>query len=395
MTASWREDAARVLGFDHVQVTAPRGEEARAKAFYGETLGLEETPKPEALAGRGGAWYRVGDLQLHLGLEDDFAPARKAHPALLVTDLDAVRARLAAAGCPIAEDVQIPGYRRFETRDPFGNRLELMQRVARASGETPEAERVKDRVRDMYGRNAEAYVASPTHAKGDDLARVVELAAPTAGDFALDVSTGGGHTALAVARHAGRVVASDLTPRMLAAARRFIQGSGLANVDYVVADAEQLPFLDETFSLVTVRIAPHHYADVRAAAREMARVLTPGGRLVLVDNIAPENPELDRRVNEWDKRRDPSHVREYTVSEWRTFLAEAGLRITDLETAQKAHDFASWAERMRMPREERDALERDILAASPAARAHFAVTERDGQLLSWAADYMICRAIKS
>lgn len=397
MTIDRREGAARVLGLDHVQVTAPRGEEARARAFYGETLGLEETPKPEVLAGRGGAWYRVGDLQLHLGLEDDFAPARKAHPAFLVNDLDAVRARLAAAGCPIGEDAEIPGYRRFETRDPFGNRLELMQRVAVAEGdgEAHEAERVKDRVRDMFGRAAEAYVASPTHAKGDDLARVVALAAPAAADVALDVSTGGGHTALALARQAGRVVASDLTPRMLAAARRFIQGSGLTNVDYVVADAERLPFLDATFSIVTVRIAPHHYADVRAAVREMARVLTAGGRLVLVDNIAPEDPALDRHVNDWDKRRDPSHVRAYTASEWRAFLAGAGLRITDLATGQKAHDFASWAERMQMPREARDALERDILAAPPEARAHFAVTERDGRLLSWAADYLICRAVQS
>ena len=89
-------------------------------------------------------------------------------------------------------------------------------------------------------------------------------------------------------------MASDLTPRMLAAARRFIGEQGVTNVEFVVADAEQLPFLDETFSLVTVRIAPHHYADVPRAVREMARVLRPGGRLIVIDNIAPEDDALDR-----------------------------------------------------------------------------------------------------
>lgn len=395
MQIARRDDAGHILSFDHVQVTAPQGTEDRARAFYGEILGLEEAPKPAALAGRGGVWYRVGHLHLHLGLEDDFVPARKAHPAFLVNDLDAIRVRLIAAGCVIVEDVQFPGYRRFETRDPFGNRLELLQRnVDQEVDSAPEAERVKERVRDMFGRAAQAYVDSAGHASGDDLARLVELAAPNAGDFALDVSTGGGHTALAVAWHAGRVVASDLTPRMLAAARRFIQSSALTNVEYVVADAEHLPFLDETFTLVTVRIAPHHYADVRAAVREMARVLVPGGRIVIVDNIAPEDPELDRYMNDWEKRRDPSHVRAYTATEWRAFIAEAGLRITDLEIAQKAHSFSSWAKRMQMPPEERAAVERDILAASPKAHANFVLVEHDGRLTSWSTDYFICHAVK-
>jgi len=390
------DETASILGFDHVQVTAPRAAEERAKQFYGGVLGLREIPKPAALAGRGGAWYQCGDLQLHLGLEDDFAPQRKAHPAFRVPDLEAVRARLEAAGCPIAVDVQLPGVRRFEARDPFGNRLEFLQRIEEggAGDGSGEAAGVKARVRDQFGRAAEAYVTSAGHARGDDLARLVELAAPTKEDVALDVSTGGGHTALALAARAGRVVASDLTPRMLAAARRFIVGAGATNVDYVVADAEALPFLDETFDLVTVRIAPHHYADVRRAAREMARVLKTGGRLALIDNIAPEDAALDRHLNDWERRRDPSHVRAYTVGEWRDFLAAAGLRVVHLETARKAHDFTSWTERMRMPAAERDALARDILAAPPEARDYFDVTERDGRLVSFGAYYMLCLALR-
>ncbi|MGH2517044.1 MAG: class I SAM-dependent methyltransferase, partial [Ktedonobacterales bacterium] len=213
-------------------------------------------------------------------------------------------------------------------------------------------------------------------------------------DSALDVSTGGGHTALAIAPHVARVVASDLTPRMLAAARRFLTSRGIGNVEYVVADAERLPFLDESFDLVTVRIAPHHYADIRAAVAEMARVLVAGGRLVLVDNIAPEEPTLDATVNAWEKRRDPSHVRAYTATEWREFLAGAGLHITDEEVRSKTHPFAGWVERMRMPDEERRALEADMLTAAEAVRRHFAVLERDGHVESWSSEFLIARATK-
>ena len=175
--------------------------------------------------------------------------------------------------------------------------------------ESTDGEAVKARVRDQFGRTAQSYVSSQTHAHGSDLDRLLELAAPQPTDLALDVSTGGGHTALALAPHVGRVVASDLTPAMLAAARRFLTEQGITNVDYVIADAERLPFLDASFDLVTVRIAPHHYADVHAACRELARVLRPSGHLVLIDNVAPEDPELDAFMNDIERRRDPSHVR--------------------------------------------------------------------------------------
>ncbi len=383
-----------IVGFNHMQVTAPRAEEARARAFYGEVLGLPEIPKPVVLQSRGGAWYQCGDLQLHLGLEDDFRPQRKGHPAFLVTNLAAMRARLEAAGAPIGQDVQIPGYERFETRDPFGNRLEFMRRLAEREADPLAEQEVKARVREAFGRVAEAYVTSPTHAKGADLARLLELAAPTPTDRALDVSSGGGHVALALAPHVSRVTASDLTPRMLAAARAFLESRGVTNADFVVADAEHLPFLDASFDLVTVRVAPHHYADASAAVREMARVLRPGGRLIVIDNIAPADPALDALLNEWERRRDPSHVRAYTELEWRRFIAEAGLRLTDIETQRKTYAFAPWAERMRMAPDAQRALEADILAAPEAARAHFEVVEQDGRLVSLTGEAVILRAVR-
>ncbi|MGH9052667.1 MAG: VOC family protein [Acidimicrobiia bacterium] len=111
----------------HVQVAMPPGKEEEARAFYGGLLGLEEVAKPPALARRGGCWFRRGEVELHLGVEEDFRPARQAHAALLVDDLDGLAARLAESGFEPAWDSDLPGHRRLYTTDPFGNRLELLE----------------------------------------------------------------------------------------------------------------------------------------------------------------------------------------------------------------------------------------------------------------------------
>jgi catechol 2,3-dioxygenase-like lactoylglutathione lyase family enzyme len=118
-----------ILGLDHVQVAAPPGCEADARRFYGGALGLEALSKPPALAARGGAWFALGSgQQLHVGVEEDFAPALKAHPALLVSEgsLEALAERLIGTGCEVRWDDALPEVRRFYTADPWGNRLELM-----------------------------------------------------------------------------------------------------------------------------------------------------------------------------------------------------------------------------------------------------------------------------
>jgi catechol 2,3-dioxygenase-like lactoylglutathione lyase family enzyme len=116
-----------ILSIDHVQLAIPRGREAEARSFYAEVLGLREVPKPEAMRARGGMWFQAGPVQIHLGIEDDMRASVKAHPALVVDDLEAYRARLAAAGCEWRDADDIPGTRRGHTRDPFGNRIELIQ----------------------------------------------------------------------------------------------------------------------------------------------------------------------------------------------------------------------------------------------------------------------------
>jgi catechol 2,3-dioxygenase-like lactoylglutathione lyase family enzyme len=122
-----------ITGLDHVQVAAPPGCEAEARAFYGRLLGLPELEKPPALAVRGGAWFACGAQQLHVGVDQGFTPAGKAHPALLAADLAAVAERLTGAGAPVRWDDEIPGVARFYTEDPWGNRLEIVAQPSSAT----------------------------------------------------------------------------------------------------------------------------------------------------------------------------------------------------------------------------------------------------------------------
>ena len=116
-----------IEGLDHVQVLAPPGSEDEARVFFGQLLGLDELPKPPALAARGGVWFACGDQQLHVSVDSGFRPARRSHPAFRVGDIDAVRARLDGAGVELRDDDAIPGVRRFYADDPFGNRIEFTE----------------------------------------------------------------------------------------------------------------------------------------------------------------------------------------------------------------------------------------------------------------------------
>jgi catechol 2,3-dioxygenase-like lactoylglutathione lyase family enzyme len=117
-----------LLAIHHVQLAMPAGQEDRARGFYGGVLGLGEVAKPASLRGRGGCWFEAGGVRVHLGVEDGFAPAAKAHPAFLV-DLDAMVRRLSAAGIEARADTDYPGFRRIYVSDPFGNRIEFLEPV--------------------------------------------------------------------------------------------------------------------------------------------------------------------------------------------------------------------------------------------------------------------------
>jgi catechol 2,3-dioxygenase-like lactoylglutathione lyase family enzyme len=116
-----------IVGLHHVQLAAPAGSEDELRWFYGEVLGLPEVEKPPVLAARGGAWFRSAYVELHLGIEEDFRPARKAHPGLLVQDLDGLARRIEGHGVAVEWDDNFPGFRRCYVADPHGNRLELLE----------------------------------------------------------------------------------------------------------------------------------------------------------------------------------------------------------------------------------------------------------------------------
>jgi len=118
-----------IIGIDHVQLAMPEGEEPRARAFFEGVLGMAELPKPESLKGRGGCWFACGRQELHVGVEVGFQPAQKAHPAFLVNDLARLQARLEEKGVAVLHQPALPNAKRIFVKDPFGNRIELMERI--------------------------------------------------------------------------------------------------------------------------------------------------------------------------------------------------------------------------------------------------------------------------
>lgn len=235
----------------------------------------------------------------------------------------------------------------------------------------------------QFGAAAQSYVTSASHAKGEDLQRLVRFAAPKGTERVLDIATGGGHTAIAFAPRVTSVTAIDLTPKMLEAAKTHAAERGATNITFEIADAERLPYAGATFDIVVARIAPHHFADPPGFVREVARVLVRGGLFLLDDNMAPDDDQLDEFMNRFEKWRDPSHVRAYRPSQWRAWMEASGLRVTIDEPLElKSYAFAEWTERMHMPEIERDALERWLLSAPPRCRDYFRLESVNGHVAS-------------
>lgn len=199
-------------------------------------------------------------------------------------------------------------------------------------------------VQDLFGKNAAHYLTSKSHAQGKSLERLVALTAPQRDWRVLDVATGGGHVAYTFAPHVARVWATDVTQEMLDQVKAESARRGLGNVRVAYAKAEALPFDDESFDLVTCRIAPHHFDSIPQFLTEVHRVLKPGALAGIVDNIVPAGPVGDY-INAFERLRDPSHLRAWSMAEWRAAFAAARLAIDHEEELDKAMEFKTWTAR--------------------------------------------------
>ncbi len=241
----------------------------------------------------------------------------------------------------------------------------------------------KRKTRTQFAGVAGRYRVSVDHTDPDDRKILISWLSLEPSHVVLDVATGGGQTAVAIASGVRRVIASDLTPEMLREARTLSREHRRGNIDFVAADAECLPFPSDTFDRVTCRIAPHHFPDVRAAVSEFVRIARPGGLVGIIDSVVPEDPALDAFMNGIEKVRDPTHVRSYRIEEWVFFLKEAGLSLLHVSCAWREHPFREWVSRTGRTETVQREVEEMFLGAFPRAREFFRVRVDGNRVASY------------
>jgi SAM-dependent methyltransferase len=217
----------------------------------------------------------------------------------------------------------------------------------------------------QFGKNATNYATSHVHKSGPSLPVLIELADPRPEDIVLDVATGTGHTAIALAPLVKKVTGLDLTSRMLEEARGLAAETHLANATFMEGSAEELPFPDGIFSLITSRHAPHHFRHADRFLKEVKRTLKQAGRFVMSDQISPSIESIEW-IDFWERTRDPSHFRQRTVDEWRSLAAEAGLRWVEDRIVPYRLEFDWWVRTAGANRYVIAALENHAAAADAA-----------------------------
>lgn len=239
----------------------------------------------------------------------------------------------------------------------------------------------KNRIREQFGRAADGYIHDKGFATGNDLEEMVRLLRPMPDDNMLDVACGGGHTALRFSPLVRSVVASDLTMVMLKKAQEHISDEGsVDNITFREADAEDLPFPAGAFTLLTCRVAPHHFPDVSRALSEFHRVLRRGGRIAIVDTMLPTDPEIAEWYQQMEKMRDPTHIRAYTEEVWQEMVQEAGFILHETTTIPKTHDFPTWAKRAGLKREGIAALNKFFVDAPEKVQDYFQIETFAGEV---------------
>jgi len=253
---------------------------------------------------------------------------------------------------------------------------------------------IKRDVQDQFGRSADLYISSKIHRHGGDLETLIGMSHAGGTERALDVATGGGHTANRLAPLVRNVTAMDITPKMLEKAEEFIRGNGHDNVAFVEGDAEKMPFDDGSFDLVTCRIAPHHFPDIEAFVSEVYRVLAPGGRFLLDDNVAPEEDIFGDFYNRIEKMRDYSHYRAWKKTEWLGMLERAGFEIIEMHRFEKHFDFEDWCTRMHLSDDEKEDLNKIMLGADERVQKKFRIRSDDGKVGTFQGEAVLLSCVK-
>ncbi|WP_409304726.1 class I SAM-dependent methyltransferase [Peribacillus sp. SCS-155] len=255
-------------------------------------------------------------------------------------------------------------------------------------------DQLKSKVQDQFGKNAEKYVKSAIHAKGTDLNAMIEWLTPSDNWVVIDIATGGGHVSKTLSPFVDHVYATDLTPQMLTTARKHL-APGCKNVSYIIADAETLPFLENTFDAAVCRIAAHHFPNPQKFVAEISRVLKPKGKFLLIDNIAPEEAELDLFMNTTEKLRDDSHGRCFTIKEWSSWFEQNDLVITKSEKRRKTFDFPVWVKRTTSSEDQVQSVVKHILNANQITLDYFSVNAQNGEITSFQIDEWMVLTEKS
>lgn len=221
----------------------------------------------------------------------------------------------------------------------------------------------------QFGNAAERYLTSPVHAQGGDLERLAALVRHIGPVKALDLGCGAGHASFALASSGAHVTACDPSENMLEVVSREAKRRGLP-IETVLSPAEKLLFEDASFDLIVTRYSAHHWRDLKVALAEAARVLVPGGKLVVIDSIAPEKPLFDTILQTIELLRDASHVRSYRVSEWKSMLEDVGFSLVESDVWMVRIEFESWITRLDTPPARVEAL-RAVFPGLPDEVQHY------------------------
>ncbi len=248
----------------------------------------------------------------------------------------------------------------------------------------------KSAVAKSFGENAAGYLSSKNHSEGEDLVELAEWCADAR--WALDIATGAGHTAGALLDVGVRnVIGFDAAPEMVATSTEAYPG-----ILGVVGDAERLPFRSNRFDAVTCRIAAHHFPSPERFVTEASRVVKPGGVFALEDNVAPDDPDLDEFLNEFEALRDPTHVKSYRVATWLEWLEDHGFHIEETVQLSSTIEFTPWVNRISaLTEEDKKSVRELVRGASSDVKEFFGITMEGDEIESFKSYKLLLRAVRN